>query len=214
VTALIEARGLAKRFGARTVFSGVHLALREREITGLVGANGAGKTTLLRTLLGFVRPSAGEVGRSVPSGAVEHFGGAPTLPPHLSAQAWVRLVSRGGASCDDPRPIRVLSRGSRQILGLSTVLARRDARVFLLDEPWEGLDPDGSRWLSESLRQRRDGGCAFLVSSHRLYDLAGLCGRYAFLANGRVTILAAAEIAEPVGAPDLSRVFDLLRCSL
>jgi len=83
-----------------------------------------------------------------------------------------------------------------------------------LDEPWEGLDPDGSRWLSERLRQRRDDGCSFLVSSHRLYDLAGLCGRYAFLANGRVTVLAAAEIAESVGAPDLSRVFDLLRCSL
>lgn len=213
MTALLEARGLAKRFGSRTVFSGVHLAIREREIMGLVGANGAGKTTLLRILLGFVRPSGGEVFRSVPPGAIEHFGGAPTLPPHLQARAWVRLVSRGGASCDDPRPIRVLSRGSRQLLGLSSVLARRDARVFLLDEPWEGLDPDGSRWLSERLRQRQDGGCALLVSSHRLYDLAGLCGRYAFLANGRVTVLATADIAEPVGASDLSRVFDRLRSS-
>ncbi len=210
---LLVARSLAKHFGAGPIFSGVDLALREREITGLVGANGAGKTTLLRTLLGFVRPSAGEVARSVPPGAVEHFGGAPTLPPHLSARTWVRLVSRGEAACDDPRPIRTLSRGSRQILGLSTVLARRDARVFLLDEPWEGLDPDGSRWLSDTLRQRRDDGCALLVSSHRLYDLAGLCGRYAFLAKGRVAVLEAAEIGEPVGAPELSRVFDLLRCS-
>ena len=213
MTSLLEARGLAKRFGARTIFSGVDLAFSEREITGLVGANGAGKTTLLRTLLGFVSPSAGEVARSVPPGAVEHFGGAPTLPPQLSARAWVRLVSRGAATCDDPRPIRTLSRGSRQVLGLSTVLARRDAQVFLLDEPWEGLDPDGSRWLSATLRQRRDDRCGVLVSSHRLYDLAGLCGRYAFLAKGRVTVLAAAEIGERVGVPELSRVFDLLRCT-
>jgi ABC-2 type transport system ATP-binding protein len=180
---------------------------------GLVGANGAGKTTLLRTLVGFVRPSAGTVARSVPPDAVEYFGGAATLPPHLSARAWVRLVARGAAACDDPRPIRILSRGARQILGLSTVLARRDARIFLLDEPWEGLDPDGSRWLSGTLQERRDGGCALLVSSHRLYDLAGLCGRYAFLAHGRVTVLTAAEIGEPVGGSDLWRVFDLLRDS-
>lgn len=210
---LLEARGLSKRFGERTIFQGVDLALREREITGLVGSNGAGKTTLLRTLLGFVSPSAGEVTRSVPPGALEHFGGAPTLPPHVSARAWVRLASRGRAACDDPRPIRTLSRGSRQLLGLSTVLARREALAFLLDEPWEGLDPDGSRWLSETLLARRDSGCGFLVSSHRLHDLAGLCARYAFLVNGRVTVLPAADIGKPVGAAELVRVFDLLRCS-
>ena len=210
---LLEARGLSKRFGERTIFSGVDLTLRQREITGLVGSNGAGKTTLLRTLLGFVSPSAGEVTRSISPGALEHFGGAPTLPPHVSARAWVRLASRGRAACDDPRPIRTLSRGSRQILGLSTVLARRDARAFLLDEPWEGLDPDGSRWLSQTMQERRDDGCAFLVSSHRLHDLAGLCGRYAFLVNGRVTVLPSADVGERVGAAELVRVFDLLRCS-
>lgn len=213
MTPILEARGLAKRFGTRTIFSGVDLAVREREITGLVGSNGAGKTTLLRTLLGFLRPSAGEVARSLPPGALEHFGGAPTLPPHVSAQTWARLVSRGSAACDDRRPIRTLSRGSRQILGLSTVLARREARAFLLDEPWEGLDPDGSRWLSETVRARRDHGCAFLVSSHRLHDLAGLCERYAFLVGGRLTLLTAADIGEHVGAAELVRVFDVLRCS-
>ena len=213
MTPLLEARSLAKRFGSQTIFSRVDLALREREITGLVGSNGAGKTTLLRTLLGFVRPSAGEVARSVSAGVLGHFGGAPTLPPHLSARTWVRLASRGSAACDDPRPIRNLSRGSRQILGLSTVLARREALAFLLDEPWEGLDPDGSRWLSKTLLERRDSGCALLVSSHRLHDLAGLCGRYAFLVNGRVTVLTAAEIGEHVGAAELVRVFDVLRNS-
>jgi ABC-2 type transport system ATP-binding protein len=213
VTPILETRGLAKRYGARTIFSGVDLAVREREITGLVGGNGAGKTTLLRTLIGFVKASAGEVTVSVAPGTVEHFGGGETLPPHISARTWTRLVSRGSAACDDRRPIRMLSRGSRQLLGLSAVLARREVRAFLLDEPWEGLDPDGSRWLSETARKRRDGGCAFLVSSHRLHDLAGLCDRYAFLVGGRLAVLPAVEIAKHVGVADLVRVFDALRCS-
>jgi ABC-2 type transport system ATP-binding protein len=213
VRPLVEARCLAKRYGARTVFSGVDLDVPARGITGLVGSNGAGKTTLLRILLGFVRPSAGELSRSVPEGSLAHFGGASTLPPHLRARTWVRLVSGGSAACVDRRRIRTLSRGSRQLFGLSAVLARRGVRGFLLDEPWEGLDPDGSRWLSETLRERRDEGCAFLVSSHRLHDLAGLCGRYAFLSKGRLTVFTAGEIGDPVGAGDLVRIFDRLRSS-
>jgi ABC-2 type transport system ATP-binding protein len=213
VRAILEARGVAKQYGARAVLRGVDLAVREGEITGLIGPNGAGKTTLLRILLGFVRPSAGTIEVSAPSAAVEHFGGAQTLPPHVSVRAWVRLVSRGAASCDDRRPIRTLSRGSRQLLGLSTVLARRGLCAVLLDEPWEGLDPDGARWLSESLRRRRDEGCAFLLSSHRLHDLAGLCGTYAFLVEGRVIVRGASEIAPHVRGEDLLRAFDAFRCS-
>jgi ABC-type multidrug transport system ATPase subunit len=212
VTSLLEARSLEKRYGARTIFSDVDLEVRAGEITGLVGSNGAGKTTLLRILVGLVKPSAGSVARSVPEGSLAYFGGASTLPPHLRARTWVRLVSGGSAACVDRRRIRTLSRGSRQLFGLSAVLARRGARGFLLDEPWEGLDPDGARWLSETLRERRDEGCAFLVSSHRLHDLAGLCRRYAFLSNGRLTVLPAEEIGEPVGAADLVRIFDRLRC--
>ena len=210
---LLEAWGLSRRFGARTVFAGVHLSVHAGEIVGLVGSNGAGKTTLLRTLLGFLRPSSGTVTARVPPETVGHFGGAPTLPPHVSARTWARLASRGSFVCDDRRPIRTLSRGSRQLLGLSTVLERRNARVLLLDEPWESLDPDGSRWLSETLAQRRERGCGILVSSHRLHDLAGLCGRYAFLTGGRLTVLRADEIGERVGAVELVRVFDLLRTS-
>ena len=213
MTPLLEARGLTKRFGARTIFSGIDLALPPGGITGLVGSNGAGKTTLLRALLGFVRPSTGAVVRSVPPEALGHFGGATTLPPHVSARTWALLASRGWAACDDRRPIRALSRGERQLLGLSAVLALRDARAFLLDEPWEGLDPDGARWLSATLQERRHNGCGFLVSSHRLHDLAGLCGRYAFLVSGRITVLGAAEFGEPVGAADLVRVLDRLRRS-
>jgi ABC-type multidrug transport system ATPase subunit len=217
--AVVRGLGLSKRYGSRSVLKNVDLSLGEGEIVGLIGANGAGKTTLLRILLGLVRPTAGVVewrdGKDVPPpDRAGHFGGAHTLPPAVGARTWARLVSRGGETSDDRRPVRVLSRGWRQLLGLWAELARREPDAFLLDEPWEGLDPDGSRWLSQAVRCRREKGCAFLVSSHRLHDLAGLCDRYAFLLDGRVVVHAADEISrQTVRGEDLLAVFDVIRCS-
>jgi ABC-2 type transport system ATP-binding protein len=209
---VLEARGIGKSYSLRIVLRDVDFALSTGEIVGLIGPNGTGKTTLLRILLGFVEPSRGRVVSFAPSDAVEHFGGAHTLPPQVAVRTWARLVSRGEASCDDRRPIRALSRGSRQLLGLSTVLARNCLAAVLLDEPWEGLDPDGARWLSETLLRRKDEGCAFLVSSHRLHDLAGLCERYAFLTEGKIVIRGAGEVAPGrVSGEDLLRAFDRIR---
>jgi len=209
---VLEARGIGKSYGPRIILRDVDFALASGEIVGLIGPNGAGKTTLLRILLRFVEPSRGRVVSFAPPDAVEHFGGAHTLPPHVAVRTWARLVSRGEASCNDRRPIRALSRGSRQLLGLSTVLARSRLAAVLLDEPWEGLDPDGARWLSETLLRRKGEGCAFLVSSHRLHDLAGLCERYAFLTDGRIVIRGAGEVApDRVSGEDLLRAFDRIR---
>lgn len=214
MTPLLDVRALEARYGSTAVLQGVDLSLRAGEAVGLIGANGSGKTTLLRTLLGLIAFDAGRIewagtGTAAPPEGVEQFGGSHTLPPHVRARTWVRLVSRRAASCDDRRPFRELSRGSRQLLGLRAVLARPRLDAVLLDEPWEGLDPDGARWLSETVRRRRDAGCAFLVSSHRLHDLAGLCDRYAFLRGGRLAVRSAAEVAEgPVAGADLLREFD------
>jgi ABC-2 type transport system ATP-binding protein len=214
---VVHGFGLSKRYGPREVLRDAEISVREAEIEGLIGPNGAGKTTLLRILLGFVRPSAGRVewrqsGGRASADRVGHFGGAHTLPPGVAARTWVRLVSRGRAFCEDRRAVRALSRGSRQFLGLSAQLARPNLDAIFLDEPWEGLDPDGSRWLSKTLRGKRDEGCALLVSSHRLHDLAGLCDRYAFLLDGRVVVRAAAEISpDVVRGEDLLAVLDLMR---
>lgn len=211
---LLCVRGLETRYGATPVLKGIDFSLRRAEVVGLIGANGSGKTTLLRTLLGLVTFGAGKIewaatGTASPPADVDLFGGAHTLPPHVRTRTWARLVSRDDADFGDRRRLRELSRGSRQVLGLRSVLARVGLTAVLLDEPWESLDPDGARWLSETIRRRRDEGCAFLVSSHRLHDLAGLCDRYAFLREGTLDTRSAAEVARgPVGAADLLREFD------
>lgn len=214
MTAIVDVRGLSTRYGYFPVLRGIDFALSSGEVVGLIGGNGSGKTTFLRALLGLAGFEAGRIewagtGTSDPPEEVDHFGGAHTLPPHVRSSTWVRLVSRGDALCDDRRPVRALSRGSRQLLGLRAVLARNGLVAVLLDEPWEGLDPDGARWLSDTVRRRREGGCAFLVSSHRLHDLAALCDRYAFLRDGRLDVRSATQLATgTVEGVDLLRAFD------
>jgi ABC-type multidrug transport system ATPase subunit len=140
------------------------------------------------------------------------FGGAHTLPPKVRARTWAGLVSAGRATYSERRPIAALSRGSRQFLGLSAVLSRADLIALLLDEPWEGLDPDAARWLTEALGRRRRARASSLVSSHRLHDLAGLCDRYAFLLDGRVVTRSASEISPgSLSGEALLREFDRIR---
>ena len=214
MTRIVDVRGLTTFYGSLPVLRGLDFTLSGGEVVGLIGRNASGKTTFLRTLLGLARFETGRIewagtGTAAPPETVDHFGGAHTLPPHVRANTWARLVSRGDAVCDDRRPLRALSRGSRQLLGLRAVLARARLDAVLLDEPWEGLDPDGARWLTEALRRRREEGCAFLVSSHRLHDLAALCDRYAFLRDGRLDVRAPAEFAGgTVQGADLLRAFD------
>jgi ABC-2 type transport system ATP-binding protein len=174
---------VSKRYGPRIALDNVSLSIRGGEITGLIGPNGAGKTTLLRIAAGLVRPSAGRATWATES--LVYFAGEQTLPRHVSAAAWRALWRSPYAPASPKRRFGILSRGTRQRLGLDAALAR-GAAVLLLDEPWEGLDPDASRWLTSALLARRRSGTAIVVSSHRLHDLAAVCDRAVFLASGRI----------------------------
>ncbi len=211
----LVAREMWKSYGPRHVLSGADLLVPGGEITGLIGPNGAGKTTLLRLLCGFLRPSsgtiatdAGDVARSTAPAGLAHFGGGHTVPPGVSAHAWSRDVSGGAWEGDDRRKVRDLSRGTRQMLGLKATLAREGISILILDEPWEGLDPDGARWLNASLLEKSRGGTAVLVSSHRLHELAEICDRFAFLRDGLVTVRTREDVGAPGGPEGLLREFD------
>jgi ABC-type multidrug transport system ATPase subunit len=211
----LSIRNLAVRYGRRQVFDDVTFDLCGGQCLGVVGANGAGKTTLLRTIVGFLNPWHGDIRISglLPRDAlarhgVAYFAGEATLPGFVRAAAWGSL-GNGDAITDDRRRLRALSRGSRQLLGLRTVMGRQPLRLVVLDEPWEGLDPDGSHWLTTTLEFKRDRGAAVVLASHRLQDLAGLCDGYLLLASHRSVLVNAHQIA-PFGTVTPALLADTL----
>jgi len=214
----VSVRDLSFQYGRRLVFQGVSFDLAAGQAAGVIGPNGSGKTTLLRAIAGCLTPRSGEIringltprdalGRT----GVAYFAGDATLPGPVRATKWGSL-GNGDAVTPDRRRIRALSRGTRQLLGLRTVLGRHPLGLIVLDEPWEGLDPDAGRWLSTMIETKRDRGAAVILSSHRLHDLAGLCDVYLFLLPHQATMVRAHEIAPvgPVTADHLVKVFDRL----
>jgi ABC-type multidrug transport system ATPase subunit len=216
---MLSVRDLAAGYGRREVFHSVTFQLPAGQSLGVIGPSGAGKTTLLRMLVGLLMPRVGEVricGLS-PRDAlartpVAYFAGDATLPGSVRAAAWASL---GAADLVIPerRRIRTLSRGTRQLLGLRTVLGRHPLDLIVLDEPWEALDVDAARWLSSTIEVKRDRGAAVVLSSHRLHDLAGVCDAYLCLLPHEAVLMKAHEIAPvgPVTAALLADVFERLR---
>jgi ABC-2 type transport system ATP-binding protein len=186
----LELAAISKAFGAHRVLNNAWLQVRGGEAVGLIGANGAGKTTMMRIAAGLVRPDSGCVRRADERLALRYFGGETTLPPDVTVRGWASLFGR---RLDDRRRIGQLSRGNRQLLGLELVLACAGADIILLDEPWEGLDPNGSEWLTGRLCRWRDEGAAVLISSHRLHDLHSVCTRFVMLEDGRCLPITAQD---------------------
>jgi ABC-2 type transport system ATP-binding protein len=190
---MIQATGLAKRFGTIPAVADVTFTAAPGRVTGLVGPNGAGKSTTLRMLLGLVRPDAGTATfngtpyRELQSpaevvGAVLDIASAhpaATARGHLRTVAALagqprsrvdEVIAAAGLTSFADRRVKGFSTGMRQRLALATALLGRPG-VLVLDEPSNGLDPAGIVWLRTFLRDFAAGGGTVLVSSHVLTDL-------------------------------------------
>jgi ABC-2 type transport system ATP-binding protein len=191
VSAACSLVNVSRKYGRHWALNSINLTLDASDIIGLVGPNGAGKTSLLRIMAGLLKQTTGDVRwQSSEPGSVRYFAGERALPPHVPANTWLRLWAGHGREDLGRRRIAALSRGMRQQLGLEATLStpseQRRSSLVLLDEPWEGLDPDATRWLSTRLIEIRALGTAVMVSSHRIHDLAGVCDRCLFLRRGLV----------------------------
>jgi ABC-2 type transport system ATP-binding protein len=226
--ATIQIRGLVKRFGPVTAVDGLSFDVTPGTVTGFLGPNGAGKTTTLRILLGLVTPDAGAatIGgrpyRDLPEplhavgGVLEAAGLHPgrTARAHLKIQALAAdadpsriddvldLVGLAGAA---DRRVGGFSLGMRQRLGLATALLA-DPEVLILDEPANGLDPEGVRWLRGLLRGFAAEGGTVLVSSHLLAEVAQTVDSVVIVDHGR--LVAQGPVAElTAGGAGLEETF-------
>ena len=207
----IEARALVKRYRDLPAVDGVDLTVRAGDVYGFLGPNGAGKTTTLRMLLGLVRPDAGSIrvfGRDTaqdPIAALQGVAGfieEPRLYPYLSGRENLELLAafdRSGqrrAAVDEVLEMVELrdrggdrvseySQGMRQRLGIASCLVRRP-RLLLLDEPANGVDPAGLRYMRELLGRLSAEGITILLSSHLLAEVQQVCTRVAMISHGRI----------------------------
>ena len=214
--ATIQIHGLVKRFGPVTAVDGLSFDVQPGTVTGFLGPNGAGKTTTLRMLLGLVAPDAGTATidglpyRELPEplhqvGAVleaSSFHPGRTARAHLRIQALAAdadasriedVLDLVGLTDAAGRRIGGFSLGMRQRLGLATALLA-DPEVLILDEPANGLDPEGIRWLRGLLRGFAAEGGTVLVSSHLLAEVAQTVDSVVIIDHGR--LVAQGPVAE------------------
>jgi ABC-2 type transport system ATP-binding protein len=206
--AVITIEGLTKRFGEVVAVDNLSFEVDRGTVVGFLGPNGAGKTTTLRMLLGLVAPTSGTAridGRPYRAldTPVRHVGAlleASSFHPGRSARNHLRVVATAAglptARADEVlaqvglteaahRRVGGFSLGMRQRLGLATALLG-DPQVLVLDEPANGLDPEGVHWLRGLLRELADQGHTVLVSSHVLAEVAQTVDQVVIIASGRL----------------------------
>jgi ABC-2 type transport system ATP-binding protein len=214
---MIESQNLTKRVGGRAVVDDVSFLVEPGTVTGFLGANGAGKTTTLGMLSGLSEPDAGQAFvlggryRDLPNparrvgilldAAAQHAGRRGREALLVSAQmigvdprrvdALLEFVGLDRSAAR--KRVRHYSLGMRQRLGLAHALLG-DPQVLILDEPANGLDPPGMRWMRELLRDFADRGGTVLLSSHLLHEVEALADRLVIIDLGR--IVAEGSLAE------------------
>ncbi|MGY1707049.1 ABC transporter ATP-binding protein [Geodermatophilus sp. SYSU D00697] len=229
MTVVIRTRGLVKRYGRVRAVDGIDLDVQEGDVYGFLGANGSGKTTTVRMLLGLVLPTSGNVellGQRMPRAArrvLPRVGAlieGPAHHGHLSGRANLALLDAAGPGGSrrtrrrrieevleqvglagvDRRPVKAYSLGMRQRLGLAGALLRRP-ELLVLDEPTNGLDPQGISEIRELLLDLHRGGTTVFLSSHLLAEVEQLCTRVGVLDRGRVVLQDdLATLTAPTGA--------------
>lgn len=206
----IETESLTRRYGRIAAVDGLSLAVPRGRIFGLLGPNGSGKTTTMGMLLGLVKPTSGRF-RLLGAGishleALRRIGAiveSPCFYPSLSGRdnlAYFQgisgksdrgelneLLERVGLADRANDRFRTYSQGMKQRLGLACVLLG-DPEILFLDEPTNGMDPDGMAEIRELIRSLGTGGRTVILSSHLLHEVEQVCDSVAILSRGRLVV--------------------------
>jgi ABC-type multidrug transport system ATPase subunit len=225
---VIKTQGLTKRFGKSLVVDAVDLDVAQGDIYGFLGANGSGKTTTVRMILGLVLATSGTVqlfAQPMPNsalGVLPRVGAlveTPAAYDHLSGRANLMVLDASGPAGQrrtrrtrvedalervgladvDKRPVKAYSLGMRQRLGLAGALLHTP-ELLVLDEPTNGLDPQGIREIRELLLELHAAGTTIFLSSHLLAEVEQLCTRVGVLDRGRLIVQdSLATLRAPTG---------------
>jgi ABC-2 type transport system ATP-binding protein len=212
--AAIRTRGLTKRFGRQTVVDGVDLDVPAGSVFGFLGPNGSGKTTTIRMLLGLADATAGEIsllGRRMPErlsavlpavgaliegpGFYPFLSGAANLGRLDAADGWApratrrarvtEALERVGLTQAGGKKVRAYSLGMKQRLGIANALLM-PRQLIVLDEPTNGLDPQGTREVRGLIRSLASTGTTVFVSSHLLAEIEQMCTHIGVMRGGRL----------------------------
>lgn len=213
---MIEVEALTKRYGSTTAVDGLSFTARPGTVTGFLGPNGAGKSTTMRVVVGLERPTSGTArvagrrfadlpaplhavgvmldGRSVHPGRTAYKHLLAMAQTHGIGKARVReVIAQTGLESVAYRRAGTFSLGMGQRLGLAGALLG-DPATLILDEPVNGLDPDGVLWVRRLVRELAAQGRTVLLSSHLMHELALCADRVVIIGRGR--LLADASVRE------------------
>ncbi|MEU9962323.1 ATP-binding cassette domain-containing protein [Streptomyces sp. NPDC050982] len=205
---MIEARQLTKRYGDKTVVDNLSFTVKPGEVTGFLGPNGAGKSTTMRMVVGLDAPDGGSVtvnGRPyarhpAPLHEIGSLLEAKSVHPghtafnHLMALAYTHGIARGrvdevielaGLTSVAGKRVGAFSLGMGQRLGIAAALLG-DPAIVMLDEPVNGLDPEGVLWVRNLLRRLADEGRAVMLSSHLMSETAQIADHLVIIGRGRL----------------------------
>jgi ABC-2 type transport system ATP-binding protein len=227
----IETKGLSKSFGALRAVDGVDLAVPAGSTYGFLGPNGSGKTTTIRVLLGLISPSAGSwqlLGHRMPAqamSALSHVGAlveGPAFYPWLTGQENLARIdamgpgggrstrrarigealARVGLSAAAGKKYKAYSLGMRQRLGLALALLR-PRQLLVLDEPTNGMDPQGTREIRNLVRQLGSEGTTVFLSSHLLSEIEQVCTHAGVMHRGKLLAQGTVDQLRTTAAPRL-----------
>ncbi|MGC0315248.1 ABC-type multidrug transport system ATPase subunit [Kitasatospora acidiphila] len=213
---VIRTQGLTKRFGSQLAVDGLDLSVPRGSVFGFLGPNGSGKTTTIRMLMGLIAPSAGVatvLGESMPQSAgrvlprvgaliegpalygfltgrdnlVRFDAADPTSDPRTRSARAAEALERVGLSAAAGKKARAYSLGMKQRLGLASALLR-PRELLVLDEPTNGLDPQGMREIRALVREVAAEGTTVFLSSHLLDEIEQVCTHAAVMSKGRLVV--------------------------
>lgn len=207
---VIQIKNISKKIGKRLIIDNVSLSIKKGEVFGLVGANGAGKTTIMRMITGLIEPTSGEIlidnndikNRELALKSIGAIIEGPDLYKHLSGKTNLKIMANMYENISNNRikevaslldienrlkdKVKTYSLGMRQRLGIAVAMLN-NPKILILDEPLNGLDPQGVRQMRNVFKSLAESeGVTVIISSHILGELEMVCDRFSILHNGQI----------------------------